>query len=89
MNNSTIYDATAERPDCAYPRPCIVMMGHNRQYAEFCEMVYQSRDENITLSDIALIARLASEDTSANYAANIVYHHQTKHNRDTTGHVGF
>lgn len=32
-HNSTIYNATACRPDVAYPRPCIVLVGHNRQYA--------------------------------------------------------
>ena len=52
--------------------------------------VNEDRD-NVRLSELQLLMRLKENGVYAqpNYAANIVFHLQTKLGQDTTGHAGF
>lgn len=57
--------------------------------SDWADWLYRAKDAEVTLADIQLLQRLSSEDTPANYAANLVYHLQESLGRDTTGHAGF
>jgi hypothetical protein len=48
-----------------------------------------AKDDQVTLADLHLLQRLATEDTQANYAANLVYHRMDAAGQLTTGHAGF
>ncbi|MFY8213332.1 MAG: hypothetical protein ACOVKJ_02640 [Flavobacterium sp.] len=56
---------------------------------DWADFLASAKDAQISLADLHLLSRLATEDTPANYAANLVYHRMEQAGRCTTGHVGY
>jgi hypothetical protein len=56
---------------------------------DWCDFLAAAKDDQVTLADLHLLQRLATEDTQANYAANLVYHRMDAAGQLTTGHAGF
>ena len=56
---------------------------------DWCDFLSAAKDHEVTLADLHLLNRLATEDTQANYAANLVYHLMERSGRCTVGQAGF
>ncbi len=57
--------------------------------ADWCDGLAAASDDDITLSDLQLLARLQSEVVQPNYAANLLLHHLARQGRSIAGQAGF
>ncbi len=56
---------------------------------EWCDLLASAKDDAVTLADVHLLDRLATELPHPNLAANLVYHVMDRRGMNTTGHAGF
>lgn len=57
--------------------------------ADWCDWLAAASDDDITLSDLHLLARLQSEVVQPNYAANLLMHHLDRQGKSIAGQAGF
>ena len=82
MFNRSKFDRACEEVAARYERSAPTV-------EQWCDVLASSRDREITLADVRLLAELQDNQPQANYAANMVYKHLESMQRDTTGQIGF
>ena len=83
----TLYNR--EQIDAAAERVCEIYNKTAPTVSDWADWIYSARDNEVTLSDLLWLQRLANEETPANYAANAVYHLMESRGQSTIGHAGF